>query len=248
MYSRPAAVAALLFLASALSSAQPRFSNAPDIVFFNGRIITVDPSSRTAEAFAVAGDRFIAVGSTAGMKVLAGPATRMVDLRGRTVVPGLIDNHNHQYHVALLTKRGVDLQDARSLADLLQRLRRAATVKPGETVFTTTGWNPDDFPEKRPPSRDELDAVASDRPIVVYASRGRVHVNSAALKVLGITRESSVVERVTVGKNASGEPDGVLNGSPAAVLNLTARVVPAPGPDEKKSIIARVQAEQHAMG
>ena len=96
--------------------------------------------------------------------------------------------------------------------------------------------------------RADLDAIATDRPIVVYASRGRVHINSAALTALGATRESTVISRVTVGKDASGEPDGVLSGSPAAVLNLMARVVPPPSLDEKKAIIQKVQAEQHAMG
>ena len=249
MCSRLAVVAALLVLSSAFPSGQGAAWNVPDAVFFNGRVVTVDPSSRTVEAFAIKDGRFVAVGTNAQLRSRAQPSTRMIDLRGRTVVPGLIDNHNHQYHVALLTMRGVDLENVRSLSELLERVRRAATAaKPGETVFTTTGWSPDAFPEKRAPTREELDAVASDRPIVVYASRGRVHVNSAALKVLGITRQSSVIERVTVGKQASGEPDGVLNGSPAAVLNLMARVVPAPGLDEKKSIIAKVQAQQHAMG
>jgi predicted amidohydrolase YtcJ len=189
-----------------------------------------------------------AVGTTSEVRALAGPNTQSIDLRGHAVIPGLIDNHNHQYHVALL-RRGVDVEGVASLAEMLERLRRAsAAAPPGAAVFTTAGWDPAAFPEKRAPSRKELDAIAADRPIVVYASRGRVHVNSAALRVIGATRDTAIVAKVTVGKDPSGEPDGILSGSPANVLNLTARIVPPPTLDEKKALIAEIQAEQHAMG
>lgn len=224
-------------------------SAAPDTIFYNGKIITVDEVSPLSEAFAVKGDRFLAVGSNTEVKALAAPATRMIDLRGHAVVPGLMDNHNHQYHVALLTLRGVDVQNVPSLAEMLERLRRAAAAgPPGRTIFTTTGWNADVFPERRAPTRQELDNVAADRPIVVYASRSRLHVNTAALKMLGITRGIDVVEKVIVGKDAAGEPDGVLSGSPANVLNLSAKVVPPPTLEEKKALIVKIQAQQHAMG
>lgn len=248
MSQRLVAGAVALLLAWASAAAQRPPSSFPDEIFINGKVIVVDPAG-IAQAFAVSGGRFVAVGTNVEVRALAGPRTRVVDLRGRAVVPGFIDNHNHQYHVALLTERGVDLRNVPSLAELLQRLKTAAASGPvGATIFTTTGWSADTFPEKRAPGRADLDAIATDRPIVVYASRGRVHVNSAALTVLGAARDSSVISRVTVGKDASGEPDGVLSGSPAAVLNLMARVVPPPSLDEKKAIIKRVQAQQHAMG
>ena len=255
MTHRLPVAAVLLLIASAFGfaqRAQPAQRTLPDVadaIYYNGKIVTVDVRSQVAEAFAVRGDRFVAVGTNADVRALAGRGTRIVDLHGRTVVPGLIDNHNHQYHVALLTLRGVDMKDVPSLGEMLARLRRAAVAaKPGETIFTTTGWSPEAFPEKRAPTRQELDTIASDRPIVVYASRGRVHVNTAALKALGITRDTPLVNGVTVGRDTTGELDAVLNGSPAAVLNLTARIVPPPTLDEKKSIIAKIQAQQHAMG
>lgn len=235
---------------AAVMSASPRSQpSPPDAIYYNGRIATVDASSSVAEAIAVTGDRFVAVGRTADVRASAGPATRLVDLEGRAVVPGLIDNHNHQYHVALLTERGIDLREVPSLEALLARLREAAAREPdGRTLFTTTGWDAGAFPERRGPTRDELDAVTRRHPIVVYASRGRVHVNSAALGVLGITRDRTVLERVTAGTDSTGEPDGVLTGSPATVLNLMRRVVPPPDLEEAKAIIRKVQARQHAMG
>ena len=195
MSQRVAAAAVAVMLAWTSPAAQRPASSFPDEIFFNGKVIVVDPASRIAQAFAVSEGRFAAVGTDRDVRALAGPRTRVVDLRGRAVVPGFIDNHNHQYHVALLTERGVDLRNVPSLAELLQRLEAAAASGPaGATIFTTTGWSADTFPEKRAPGRADLDAIATDRPIVVYASRGRVHVNSAALNVLGATRDSTVIE------------------------------------------------------
>jgi predicted amidohydrolase YtcJ len=118
------------------------------------------------------------------------------------------------------------------------------------TIFTTTGWSADTFPEKRGPTRQELDAISSDRPTVVYATRSRVQVNSAALKVLGISRDGAAAgaERLVIGKDATGEPDGTLSGSPAAFARVMQRLVPPPSLDEKKTIITKIQAQQHAMG
>lgn len=249
MNSRLFAAAGLMVLAFTTPSAQRMLPAAPDAVFHNGQIITVDAESHVSQAMAIRGGRIMAVGGSAEVRALAGPNTRFIDLAGHAVVPGLIDNHNHQYHVALLTLRGVDLQDAGSLAAMLARLREAAAAAPrGETVFTTTGWDPAVFPEKRAPTRQELDSAAPDHPLVVYASRSLLHVNTAALKALGFTRAAEVVDNVTVGTDAAGQPDGVLTGSPANVLKLSAKVVPPPTLDEKKALIRTVQAEQHAMG
>jgi predicted amidohydrolase YtcJ len=243
----PALTASLLGIPLALS-AQRMLPAAPDLILTNGKIITVDPDARVSEAVAIKGDRFHAVGTTAEIKALAGPGTRVVDLRGHAVIPGLMDNHNHQYHVALL-KRGVDLRGVRSLTEMVDRLRRAAAgTSDSATIFSSDGWEPDDFPEKRPPSKADLDAITPSRPIVVYESRGRVYVNSAALTALGFSRETTVVANVTAGRGSDGEFDGVLTGSPASVLNLTAKIVPPPTLDEQKALIAKVQAEQHAMG
>lgn len=248
MILRPLATTLALTLGAA-PIAQRGFSPAPDAVYYNGAVATVDAASTVAQAFAVTNGKFAAVGSNTQVRALAGRRTRLINLHGRAVVPGLIDNHNHQYHVALLTRRGVDLQNAASLAELLRRLRQAVASAPARvTVYTTTGWEPDRFPEKRAPTRRELDGISTEHPIVVYESRGRVHVNSAALTALAVGRDTTVIERVTVGRDASGDLTGVLSGSPAAVLNLTARIVPPPALDEMKAILAAVQAQQHAMG
>ena len=241
-------LAAALGLAGAVASGQ-RAGDPPDAIFRNGKIATVDTAFTVAEAFAVKGDRFTAVGSNADISALAGPGTQVVDLRGRTVVPGLIDNHNHQYHVALMTQRGVDVSRVTSLKELLDRVRQAVAVTPaGRTVYTNTGWDPRELPERRPPTRKELDEVGPTHPVVVYESRSRAYLNSAALKVLGITRETPQPPRITIGKDHAGELDGTIGGSPGGVIALLAKVVPPPDLDETKAIIKKVQAQQHALG
>ena len=237
----PAVLAVLLLATSAWPTAQPPPRREPDAVYYNGKIVTVDAASRIAEAFAVSSGRFTAVGRTGDVRASAGPRTRLVDLHGRAVVPGFIDNHSHQYHVALLSFRGLELKDVRSIDALLARLRLAAAAgSVGETLYSATDWTVEQLAEKRAPTLDELDTIAG-HPIVLYASRSRVHANSAALKALGFGPAVRTVAGVTAA-------DGVLTGSPASVLNLTARIVPPPALDEQTTILAKVQAQQHAMG
>jgi len=238
----------VLHVISVCLSAQRMLPTAPDLILTNGKIITVDAEARVFQAVAIRGGRFLAIGTNAEVTALKGPGTRTIDLRGHAVIPGLMDNHNHQYHVALL-QRGVDLRGVPSLAEMLDRLRRAAgSGSDRATIFSTDGWEPDEFPEKRAPTKRELDGISTTRPIVVYESRGRVYANSAALTALGFSRETATVGNVTTGRAPDGELDGLLTGSPANVLNLTAKVVPPPTLDEKKALIAKVQAQQHAMG
>ena len=248
MKTAASGLVALLPVISVCLSAQRMLPAAPDLILTNGKIITVDGENRVSQAVAIRGERFLAIGTTTEVLALKGPGTRILDLRGHAVIPGLMDNHNHQYHVALL-QRGVDMRGVPSLAEMLGRLRRAVSASPGPSaVFTSDGWEPEEFPEKRAPTRHELDAIAANRPLVVYESRGRVYVNSVALTDLGFDRQTTNVANVTAGRSADGELDGLLTGSPASVLNLTAKIVPPPTLDEKKALIAKVQAQQHAMG
>jgi predicted amidohydrolase YtcJ len=245
----------LIIIAISISLQGPVFGQrmqptSPDAIFYNGKIITVVTEYDVSEAFAVSNGRFLAVGDSAEVRALAGPDTRLVDLRGHAVIPGLIDNHNHQYHLVLLSLRGIDLQDIDSLAEMLDRLGRAVkTAAPGDTIYTRMGgWDPGDFPEKRAPTRQDLDRVSREHPIVVFESRARLHVNTAALNSLGITRESGPLTRITFGKDEHGEPNGLINGRGAAALHLSAKLIPPPTLDEQKALITRMQAAQHAMG
>ena len=128
----------------------------PDAVYYNGKVITVDSANSTKEAFAVKGDKFLAVGTTREMRALAGPQTQQVDLKGKAVMPGMMDNHNHAYHAAM-ANRGIDLKEVTSLAALLEGVRKAAAAAgPGKAVYVASGWELNKFPEKRPPNRQDI--------------------------------------------------------------------------------------------
>src|SRR5579863_10717215 len=128
----------LFFVAAAGVLAQQGNPLSPDAIFYNGKIVTVDAASDIQQAFAVKGEEFLAVGTSAKIRALAGKNTRLVDLHGSTVIPGLADDHHHVYASARVTWRGVDMVGVITLAEMSNRLRQAvAKAKLGETVFTT---------------------------------------------------------------------------------------------------------------
>src|ERR1700674_2755071 len=132
----------LVFLSASFVSAagcgQQNVAVPPDAIFFNGKVITVDVGSTVQQAFAVKGDTFVAVGSNKTVRALVGNATRLIDLHGSAVMPGLADNHDHVYDSAKVLLRGLSMDRAMSVTEALDRIRPAvARARPGETVFTS---------------------------------------------------------------------------------------------------------------
>src|SRR5438105_4492037 len=126
----------LVLLLSAVGYGQQNAALAPDAIFFNGKIVTVDQAFSAQQAFAVKGDTISAVGANQQIRALAGSATRQVDLHGLTVVPGLTDNHNHLYDTAKLLLTGVPISDPMTTADALARISEAvAKAKTGGIVY-----------------------------------------------------------------------------------------------------------------
>jgi predicted amidohydrolase YtcJ len=226
--------------AGMLSSALPDAAGAPvptqipaqaatgpaDLILANGKIITVDSASTVAQAIAIAGDRILAVGSDATMAALSGPATRVVDLKGKAVIPGITDGHAHMDREAL---RNVfpALGRVRSIRDIQDRIAELASAKqPGEWIVTMPIGDPPyyfDLPEilaeKRWPTRQELDAAAPDNPVFIRSIWGYWRgtfplvscANTEALRRAGITRDTvSPVDTVRIEKDANGDPTGVF--------------------------------------
>jgi predicted amidohydrolase YtcJ len=160
-----------------------------DQIAINGRFLTVDSDFSSAEAVAIQGDEFVAVGSRAEIEDLATGRTRVHDLQGATVLPGLIDAHNHMLSTSVgLTQ--VQLYDCRSIAEILDRVAAAvAEAKPGEWVLGK-GWDEALLVEGRFPTRWEFDSVAPDNPVVMHRVWNKLVANSAALAAAGITRET----------------------------------------------------------
>jgi predicted amidohydrolase YtcJ len=181
-----------------------------DLIFKNGNIYTVNERQPRAEAIAVKGDRVIFVGSNTEVKKYEGKATRVVDLRGKTVVPGMTDAHNHLIGVGL-REMTLNLEGTMSLEDLLAKLKaRVDQAKPGEWItgrgWIETFWKPPVFP-----TRQDLDKVSPNNPVFLDRADGHGAVaNSAAFKIAGIDRSTPNPFGGEISKDKEGEPSGML--------------------------------------
>ena len=163
-----------------------------EMVLRGGKIITMDGDSSVKEALAIRDGRFIAVGTNRDMRPFTGPRTRIIELAGRTVIPGLIDSHVHATSACLNWDEEIHWERTRSLIDGLRQIESAAKASPpGTWVVVGGGWVPTQFAERRFPSRAELDAIAPQHPVYIqYLNQGAL-LNSAALAAAGITRASA---------------------------------------------------------
>jgi hypothetical protein len=191
-----------------------------DLVFVNGNIYTVSERQPRAEAIAVKGDRIIFVGSNRDVKRYEGKATRIVDLHGRTVVPGMTDSHNHLFGIGQ-REMTLNLEGTTSLEDLLSKVRaRVERAKPGEWItgrgWIETHWKPPAFP-----TRQDLDRVAPNNPVLLRRADGHASVaNSAALKLAGIDRNTPNPFGGEISKDkATGEPAGMLLDNAQGLVN-----------------------------
>ncbi len=238
-------------IAAAGLASLPRNGRAAPIVpagtiLRHGRILTVDPAFTTAQAVAVAGNHILAVGSDSEISALANAATRVIDLKGATVVPGLRDSHLHTL-AAARDIFNVALQDARSLAQVNAALAaRVAVTKPGDWVIASSGWHEGQIAEGRMPTRLELDSISPDNP--VYIPRGG-HVavaNSAALKLAGITRDTPDPKGGVLVRDASGDLTGFLVEGPA--MNLVRHLLPVMPRERLTEGLARFSATLAGLG
>ena len=185
-------------------------ANAPaDLIIRNAHIVTVDPSFSTASAAAIRDGRFIAVGSDAAVLKTKGPRTRVIDLDGQTVLPGFNDTHVHLTAGKDLETQ-VDLTHIRSIKEIQAAIAaRAKQAKPGEWIVGTRGWWEYQLAEGRLPTRADLDAAAPDNPVSIPGPH-YVIVNSLALKLADVTRDTPDPQGGQVYKDSTGEPTGLL--------------------------------------
>ena len=209
-------------LAGALWTLQPVAQESPETVFLNGKILTVDDDFSVVQALAVTGNRISAVGGNDEIEALAAGGTRVIDLDGRTAIPGLIDNHNHLIFNAPTWPNGVRLGRVRTRAEALQRIAaKAVELGPGDgpehIVFAIGGWNPVQFTDdQREFARQELDAVAPDNPVYTQISWGTAVLNSKAMELGGITNDMPDPGPETGGRiwrDADGNVTGKFTGS-----------------------------------
>lgn len=206
---------------------------APDLVLFNGKIITVDRDFSVHDAVAIVGDRVMAVGNSDQMRTLAAPSTRMIDLRGHAVVPGLMDNHLHGAGGG----PGVDLSRARSLADVSTAIQaRVKALSPGEVIVSNSDWHEAQLTEQRLPLRDDLDRVAPQNPVVLVRGGHEYVLNSAALAYWKIDEKTAE----PAGGRITRYPGGRLNGELVDTAKGLVRLPPPPARTPQQQIEDRI--------
>jgi predicted amidohydrolase YtcJ len=223
-----AVIVAAMTLAAAPASAQ-----APDTVLVNGKILTVDAQFSTREALAIRDGRIVALGRSADLRKTAGPMTRVVDLQGRTVIPGLIDSHLHAIRAAQTFSTEVNWTGAATLTEALGRISEAArTMKPGAWLIVAGGWTVQQFKENRRPTQAELVAAAPNNPAYVQLGYGWAMLTPAAYKALNMTSDADVPAGGKLEKDVSGKPTGGISGGQGAIIALFDKL-PKPTFDEQ---------------
>jgi predicted amidohydrolase YtcJ len=221
-----------------------------DRLVLNGRILTIDAAFRVVEALAIRDGRILATGSNDEMRTLAGPGTIVDDLGGATVVPGLIDAHNHLLSTSQVLAQ-LQLYDCRSIPEILDRLRRrAAAAKPGEWIVGK-GWDESLLAEQRHPTRWELDEVSPGNPVVLHRVWNKLVANSLAIQAAGVTRETPdpPTNEIYAGSferdPETGEPAGLFRDR---AKELILRAVPEPTHEQFVAAIGSGSRAYNAVG
>ncbi|MFB8181263.1 amidohydrolase [Streptomyces sp. NPDC055966] len=212
-----------------------------DLLFTGGPVFT--PTGRTASAVAVTGDRITAVGHDE-VRALAGPRTEVVDLAGRLLLPGFQDAHVHPVPAGLELSQ-CDLTGARTAEESVAAVRAYAEARPERTWILGGGWSMEAFAGGTP-ARELLDAVVPDRP--VYLPNRDHHgawVNSRALQLAGIGRDTPDPADGRIERDASGEPSGTLQ---EGAMQLVGRLAPPATPADRLAALLHAQAHLHALG
>ena len=230
---------AIVIALTTLAAPGPMGAQAPapaDLVLVNGTVLTVDAADSIAQAVAVAGGKIVAVGSNDAIRARVGPSTQVVDLRGRTATPGLIDTHVHFSEADAIYS--VELSQAASIADVLAKVRdQVAKSKPGEWV-RGRGWDEGKFAERRYVTAADLDKVAPNNPVWLVHTTGHYGVaNSYALKMSEVTAATTPPPAGTIDRDASNNPTGVMKES---AMGLVSRNVPPLTREQQRAGIIRI--------
>ncbi|MDH7459921.1 amidohydrolase [Chitinophagaceae bacterium 26-R-25] len=218
--------------------------NYADLILHNGRIHTVNESNPFATAVAIKDGLFVAVGDDGPILCqYEGATTQVIDLKGKTVIPGLNDSHIHLIRGGLNYNLELRWDGVPSLADALRMLKEQVARTPSpQWVRVVGGWTEHQFAEKRMPTLDELNAIAPDTPVFIMHLYDRALLNRAALRAVGFTKDTPAPPGSQVQRNASGEPTGLLIASPNAMV-LYATLAKGP----KLSYEHQVNSTRHFM-
>jgi len=205
-----------------------------DLVLLNGKIVTVDSKDTVAQAVAVKGDTIVKVATTREVEKMVGKHTKVIDLNGKVVLPGFIDTHDHTIGRGARSGAHLDLHDATSMEDMIRKIREVAKKTPEGVWIFGSGFDEASWPEKRFPTRWDIDKATTEHPVYLSPPGGHCWaVNSKVLEMAGITKDTlSPVGGELVKDPETGEPTGRLN---ELASRLVRHVMPALTPAERQS-------------
>ena len=238
------AVMGLTLMAAFLMPGAAFAAKAADTVYLNGNMYTVDDKQPAATAVAISGQKLVYVGKDKGAQAFVGKKTKIIDLKGKTVLPGLIEGHLHytgegqkmlQVHVFWSPK-----------AEIIAKVKAEAEKLPAGTWIIGRGWNQEVWPDKKFPTKEELDAVTPNHPVMLTRVCGHaIWVNSKALNMAGIDKSTPDPAGGTIEKDASGNPSGILH---ETARNLIRGKVTPMTDDRLQEAMLKAQEEMFSYG
>jgi len=218
-----------------------------DMVLINGKVVTVDPVDSLVEAVATRDGRIVATGTTEEIMGLTGSGTTVIDLEGKTVLPGFIDTHSHPSVAAeVLLQINCVSPPTRSIKEILEKIREKAAETPPEEWIRAINYNQLKLEEKRHITRDELDEAAPHNPVIVTRLTGHMYIlNSRAMELAGLTRDTPDPPGGEIERDGDGYPTGLLHGNAGG---LALRLLPPFTVEELKESLRKVYDQYAEWG
>lgn len=210
-----------------------------------GRVYTADQALPYAQAIAIRDDRIVFVGSNREANALRGPATRVIDVAGKAVIPGMIDAHGHLIGLGNAL-RTVDLVGTRSYEEIIQRVAARAQELPANSWIIGRGWDQNDWPDTRFPAHDKLSAATPNHPVILTRVDGHaIFTNARAMQIAAVNRNTSDPAGGRIIRDANGEPSGVFVDN---AMRLVSRSVPPATKAETRAGIRLAMAQLNRFG
>ena len=229
-----------LLISPALAATAGPCDGHGQILLLHGKVLTVDASDHVAQALAIQGERIVAVGSDRQVLQLKCPGARLIDLGGRTVIPGRTDSHIHAIRGGQSFDFETHWNEAPTLKAALTSLADAAGRRPPEQwVIVGGGWHPEQFPEKRAPTSEELTQAVPDHPAIVQFQYDWAVLNAKAVEALGVNDATPRLPAgVSIERDAQGRATGLLRGGIGPFSVLLASLVKTDAAERKASLLA----------
>lgn len=223
---------------------------APDSILLNGHFTTLDKTNPSPQAVAIEESVFSAIGDASTILALGEPHTKIIDLKGRRVIPGLIDSHTHLIRGGLSYNLELRWDGVRSLTDAMAMLKRQIDITPApQWVRVVCGFTEHQFEERRLPTLDELNAIAPDTPVFILHLYDRALLNRAALRAAGYTKDTPNRPGGEIQRDASGNPTGLLLAKPnATILYATLAKAPKLPPEYQLNSTRHFMREMNRLG